>query len=110
MPYREVELSLAAAGRFVVEPPGQRINAVSVTQLTPGGVLRLALGNNQAMRVFDPGVLRIGNQALRSDAKQGLVVENPTAQAGVTAVLLVSFTRDAENGPGAEDAITFSQA
>lgn len=96
MPVREQIVSLAAVGTTVIVPPGNRINAVSVTGLTPGASFLLKLGNNPTFTVDDIGILKVGNGATANDAQQGLTVDNVTAQAGATARLLVSYSRPGE--------------
>jgi hypothetical protein len=110
MPLIEKNISLAAV--IVDEdlvPAGNRINAVSITDLSAGATFRLKLGNNNPFTVRDLGKLEIGSTAIDSDAGRGLKLLNPVAQAGAVATLLISYTSKSENA-GAAPAITFMPA
>lgn len=108
MPYREVTVDLSAAGNTPIVPPGQRINAVSVTGLSAGASCALKLGNNPPFTIEGEGILRIGSEALANDAQQGLEVQNATAQAGASVRIVVSYTRPGDAGPNRE--ITYGNA
>lgn len=93
MPYKEIPLDLSAAFETPIVPDGNRVNAISITGLTPLASFSLKLGNNGLLTISDLGVVKIGNTALASDAMQGVKAINTVAQAGATARLVVSYQR-----------------
>lgn len=107
MPIREQTFSLAAViPQEEVISIGNRVNAITVMNLTPAATFQLKIGNNAPITIRDLGVLRIGNTALVSDAQQGVKLINPVAQAGAVCTLLFSYTRKGDNA-GNAPAITF---
>jgi len=113
MPYIEKVISLAAVldgseAAAKVAAAGNRINAVSVTDITAGASFQIKIGNNPPASIRDQTEITIGNLATAADAQQGVTVVNPTAQAGATATLVISYSRPGEKG-GAGAAITFGR-
>jgi hypothetical protein len=106
MPYKETLLDLSAAFEQSIVPDGNRINAISITELTAGSRFSLKVGNNGLMTIPDQGVVRIGNTALVSDAQQGVRAINTTPQAGAIARVVVSYTRKTDKNSEAPS-ITF---
>ncbi|MBX3704582.1 MAG: hypothetical protein KF822_12475 [Steroidobacteraceae bacterium] len=107
MPIKPFRVNLANVGTTELAPPGVRINAVSVTELTAPAMATFKLGNNPAFTVLDTGRLRIGSDALPSDAKQGFWVENPIAQAGAFVAGIISYTRAGDKGVGPDAAVDY---
>lgn len=93
MPLQPFTVDLGAAGVTQLVPPGNRINAVNVTSLTAGATARIKLGNNPEFVIASAGVAKLGDGAIPNDAKQGVQIVNPTAQAGATVQGFVSYTR-----------------
>jgi hypothetical protein len=107
MPVQPFTISAAAASDAEFVRPGNRINAISFTEVGAGVRYAVKLGNNPAVPLAGAGRLLLGSDAARGDAKEGLRIAVITPSAGAVIEGFISYTRPGEETTGTDVAITF---